>query len=134
MLRGAGSWCRSCLRDLWKAERFALHLILPLATFKVSERVPKLGATLSFLVNNFVAHVVKELHLVSVVFQVMASTSGRDEEEDSLLDRMASAMINQLKAKDRGKKVQSTGSKKALEGAAGQKGAEANFISAKDEE
>ncbi|GAQ89952.1 hypothetical protein KFL_005810050 [Klebsormidium nitens] len=64
----------------------------------------------------------------------MASTSGRDEEEDSLLDLMASAMINQLKAKDRGKKVQKTGSKQTLEGAAGQKGGEANFISAKDED
>lgn len=64
----------------------------------------------------------------------MASTSGRDEEEDSLLNLMASAMMNHLKAKERGKAKQNINSKQALEGAAGQTGGDANFISAKDEE
>lgn len=64
----------------------------------------------------------------------MASTSGREEDEDTLLDLMASAMISHLKGKGGHDKVGQTKVKKAPEGDAGRKRGDTGFISTKDEE
>jgi hypothetical protein len=64
----------------------------------------------------------------------MASTSGREEDEDALLDIMANAMISHLKGKVAGKKASGTGGKQARKESADGGAVDAGFLSIKDGE
>jgi hypothetical protein len=64
----------------------------------------------------------------------MASTSGREEDEDALLDIMANAMISHLKEKGAGKKASGTGEKQARKESADGGEMDAGFLSIKDGE